>query len=151
MHLLKRRWVLRMYGSIHFSTKASGHVESEALPIEFVLNWNVSLISTAKRRQFLTLFTHTGKRNDEENAKEKLYTYASYVATTSFKVGHPASHVLFVISHLAGSWDSDRRYGVNSWCLAIPSFCPLCTTYVSRPKMHYSLHRACFEIVSPVQ
>jgi len=25
------------------------------------------------------------KRNDEENAKEKLFTYASYVATTSFK------------------------------------------------------------------
>jgi large subunit ribosomal protein L31e len=28
----------------------------------------------------------TGKRNDEENAKEKLYTYASYVPTPSFKV-----------------------------------------------------------------
>jgi len=25
------------------------------------------------------------KRNDEENAKEKLYTYASYVPATSFK------------------------------------------------------------------
>ncbi|KAJ7720822.1 ribosomal protein L31e-domain-containing protein [Mycena metata] len=25
------------------------------------------------------------KRNDEENAKEKLYTYASYVSVTSFK------------------------------------------------------------------
>lgn len=27
-----------------------------------------------------------GKRNDEENAKEKLYTYVSHVPTTSFKV-----------------------------------------------------------------
>lgn len=28
-----------------------------------------------------------GKRNDEENAKEKLYTYASHVPVPSFKVG----------------------------------------------------------------
>jgi large subunit ribosomal protein L31e len=28
----------------------------------------------------------SGKRNDEENAKEKLYTYASFVPTASFKV-----------------------------------------------------------------
>lgn len=27
-----------------------------------------------------------GKRNDDEDAKEKLYTYASYVHVTSFKV-----------------------------------------------------------------
>ena len=27
-----------------------------------------------------------GKRNDEENAKEKLYTYASFVPVESFKV-----------------------------------------------------------------
>ena len=27
-----------------------------------------------------------GKRNDEENAKEKLYTYASHVPVESFKV-----------------------------------------------------------------
>jgi hypothetical protein len=30
-------------------------------------------------------FRTLGKRNDEENAKEKLYTYASYVPVTSFK------------------------------------------------------------------
>lgn len=29
---------------------------------------------------------YTGKRNDEENAKEKLFTYASYVPVESFKV-----------------------------------------------------------------
>lgn len=29
----------------------------------------------------------SGKRNDEENAKEKLYTYASHVPVTSFKAG----------------------------------------------------------------
>jgi large subunit ribosomal protein L31e len=27
-----------------------------------------------------------GKRNDEENAKEKLFTYATFVPTASFKV-----------------------------------------------------------------
>ncbi|KAH8990729.1 ribosomal protein L31e-domain-containing protein [Lactarius akahatsu] len=31
------------------------------------------------------------KRNDEENAKEKLYTYATHVPTASFKVGLLAS------------------------------------------------------------
>ncbi|KAG8216248.1 60S ribosomal protein L31 [Butyriboletus roseoflavus] len=30
------------------------------------------------------------KRNDEENAKEKLYTYASHVSVTSFKAGFPS-------------------------------------------------------------
>lgn len=32
----------------------------------------------------------TGKRNDEEDAKEKLYTYASHVIVESFKVRIPA-------------------------------------------------------------
>ena len=31
-------------------------------------------------------FTPTGKRNDDENAKEKLYTYVSHVPVASFKV-----------------------------------------------------------------
>ena len=31
----------------------------------------------------------TGKRNDEENAKEKLFTYATYVPVESFKVRPP--------------------------------------------------------------
>lgn len=30
--------------------------------------------------------TFSGKRNDEEGAKEKLYTYASHVIVDSFKV-----------------------------------------------------------------
>ena len=30
-----------------------------------------------------------GKRNDEENAKEKLFTYASHVPVDSFKVRCP--------------------------------------------------------------
>jgi hypothetical protein len=34
----------------------------------------------------------TGKRNDEEGAKEKLFTYASYVPVTSFKVRTSPSH-----------------------------------------------------------
>ena len=36
---------------------------------------------------WLTHLTDTGKRNDEENAKEKLYTFATFVPTASFKVG----------------------------------------------------------------
>ena len=36
-------------------------------------------------RRKLTVWV-TGKRNDEENAKEKLYTYASHVPVESFKV-----------------------------------------------------------------
>lgn len=31
-------------------------------------------------------FRGLGKRNDEENAKEKLFTYASFVPVESFKV-----------------------------------------------------------------
>ncbi|KAI9065192.1 hypothetical protein FKP32DRAFT_1710798 [Trametes sanguinea] len=34
----------------------------------------------------------TGKRNDEENAKEKLYTYATYVPVESFKVCPSCTH-----------------------------------------------------------
>ena len=34
----------------------------------------------------LIIFISTGKRNDEEDAKEKLYTYASHVPVVSFKV-----------------------------------------------------------------
>jgi hypothetical protein len=30
----------------------------------------------------------TGKRNDDENAKEKLYVVATHVPITEFKVGH---------------------------------------------------------------
>lgn len=36
---------------------------------------------------YILLMPHSaGKRNDEENAKEKLYTYASHVPVESFKV-----------------------------------------------------------------
>ena len=36
---------------------------------------------------YILLMPHsTGKRNDEENAKEKLYTYASHVSVETFKV-----------------------------------------------------------------
>ncbi len=76
---------------------------------------------------------YTGKRNDEENAKEKLYTYASHVPTASFKVGLLASlffGIPLVIQRFAESWDSERRRGVNARWLVIPSCCPLCTTYV---------------------
>lgn len=38
----------------------------------------------------------SGKRNDEENAKEKLYTYASHVPVITFKVR--LSHVSHIVS-----------------------------------------------------
>lgn len=49
------------------------------------------LLPTCNSRCFLFLSAlltphFVGKRNDEENAKEKLYTYASHVPTASFKV-----------------------------------------------------------------
>lgn len=37
----------------------------------------------------------TGKRNDDEDAKEKLYTYASHVIVESFKV-HITAYSQFV-------------------------------------------------------
>lgn len=45
------------------------------------------------------LIGFAGKRNDDEDAKEKLYTYASFVPVLSFKVRQspslflPASHI----------------------------------------------------------
>lgn len=49
----------------------------------------------------MILMLYIGKRNDEEGAKEKLYTYASHIPVTSFKVhlSFPSTqlltHVLF--------------------------------------------------------
>lgn len=42
----------------------------------------ISSISTFRLIQFLLSI---GKRNDDENAKEKLFVYATYVPVTSFK------------------------------------------------------------------
>ena len=87
-----------MYGSTQSSTKPFGRGESRAFPTEFVLNLNVSpLLALGFHLHCETLVSvlltlhYTGKRNDEENAKEKLYTYASHVLTASFKVGLLAS------------------------------------------------------------
>ena len=38
-------------------------------------------------RRSVHLMHVSGKRNDEENAKEKLYTYASHVPVNTFKAG----------------------------------------------------------------
>lgn len=37
------------------------------------------------------MYRFVGKRNDEEGAKEKLFTYASHVIVESFKVRSPLS------------------------------------------------------------
>jgi hypothetical protein len=62
-----------------------------------VSNWSVSVIfaqclppqCNARRLivLYILLMPHSaGKRNDEENAKEKLYTYATHVPVETFKV-----------------------------------------------------------------
>lgn len=74
----------------------------------------------------------TGKRNDEENAKEKLFTYATYVPVETFKVRsfpfYPALVSLRLTTPLlsfTGSGDCGRRRGVNahftSFCFLLPS------------------------------
>ena len=48
--------------------------------------YSVISIYTAKALSVADPSNSTGKRNDEENAKEKLYTFATHVPTASFKV-----------------------------------------------------------------
>ncbi len=53
--------------------------------------WRSDYSPTSNTCLFLVLYIllvirSTGKRNDEENAKEKLYTYASHVPVETFKV-----------------------------------------------------------------
>lgn len=45
----------------------------------------------------------TGKRNDEENAKEKLFTYASHVPVITFKVRTLLSLYHSISSHLVST------------------------------------------------
>lgn len=57
-----------------------------------------------------------GKRNDEENAKEKLFTYASHVPVDTFKVrpvSLPLKESCFDLPVLIGSSDCDGRCGVK--------------------------------------
>ena len=56
-----------------------------------------------------------GKRNDEENAKEKLYTYASHVTVISFKAGlfSPYHVICFVDLRPSGSPNNRRRHRVK--------------------------------------
>ena len=42
----------------------------------------------------------TGKRNDDEGAKEKLYTYVSHVPVTTFKVPYSQNFRLDVKSDI---------------------------------------------------
>ena len=80
----------------------------------------------------LTDDTSTGKRNDEENAKEKLYIYATHVPVASFKV---SSASLFLrssgLTHRSGSRDCDRGCGVNAWCTSHPSCLSMSSYFVT--------------------
>lgn len=49
-----------------------------------------------------------GKRNDEENAKEKLYTYVSHVPVTSFKVCLPSFTTACLTSYRIGPANDGR-------------------------------------------
>ena len=53
-------------------------------------------------------FVFLGKRNDEENAKEKLYTYVSHVSVTSFKVCLPFFTMGCLISYPTGPANDGR-------------------------------------------
>ena len=60
------------------------------------------------RRSGLMVFVFLGKRNDEENAKEKLYTYVSHVPVTSFKVCLPSFTSACLTSYLTGPANDGR-------------------------------------------
>lgn len=49
----------------------------------------------------ILIYDNTGKRNDEEDAKEKLYTYASYVPVLTFKVRPVILLLYLIITHLS--------------------------------------------------
>ena len=55
-----------------------------------------------------------GKRNDEENAKEKLYTYVSHVPVTSFKVCLPSFTAACLMSYRTGPANDCRGCRVIS-------------------------------------
>lgn len=57
-------------------------------PIGYALGLNVSggFYQTASVDVFSWFVFWTGKRNDEEDAKEKLFTYATHVPVVSYKV-----------------------------------------------------------------
>ena len=57
----------------------------------------------------IDVFSILGKRNDEEGAKEKLYTYASHVIVESFKVRLGRVTLLpKVLTIVTGSRDNSR-------------------------------------------
>ena len=76
-----------------------------------------ALIFLRLRRSALivfVVFVFLGKRNDEENAKEKLYTYVSHVPVTSFKVCFPSFTSACLTSYRTGPANDGRGCRVIS-------------------------------------
>ena len=100
---------------------------------EFFFSLSVYLPNAALVASYILLMPHsTGKRNDEENAKEKLYTYASHVPVETFKVS-----IVFLLLEAScfdlsviGSSDCDGRCGVNMLCTSCSSIS--CAVSLSR-------------------
>jgi hypothetical protein len=70
-----------------------------------------------------------GKRNDEENAKEKLFTYATHVPVTTFKVTPTCMHYISIsnITPSLGSSDRRRRRRID----ILPTLvCSRCNTHI---------------------
>ena len=87
--LPRRPWAPPTSASILNSTRPCGRGESRLSLIGCGLSLRVHWFFLRLRISGLILFVvfiFLGKRNDEENAKEKLYTYVSHVPVTSFKV-----------------------------------------------------------------
>ena len=83
------------------------------------------------RRSGLMVFVFLGKRNDEENAKEKLYTYVSHVPVTSFKVCLPSFTTACLTSYRTGPANDGRGCRV----ISPPGFVAVFIFTLSYPSM----------------
>ena len=77
------------------------------------------------------VFVFLGKRNDEENAKEKLYTYVSHVPVTSFKVCFPSFTTACLTSYRTGPANDGRGCRV----ISSPGFVAVFFITLSYPSM----------------
>lgn len=86
--LPRRLWVPLMFALIPSLIKLSGLRVSSRFLIGYVWSSSVRHVCFSVSANWLLTFlgSLSGKRNDDESAKEKLYTYVSHVPVTTFKV-----------------------------------------------------------------
>ncbi|KAJ7074492.1 ribosomal protein L31e-domain-containing protein [Mycena amicta] len=77
----KKRAPWAVKSVVDFAQKAMGTADVRIDPLLNAQIWARGIKSVPHRLRVKL----ERKRNDEENAKEKLYTYASFVSVTSFK------------------------------------------------------------------